>query len=165
MGVHIRIAPFDSAVGNVQGVNASANTVGYVLTSSVNVGAAVSLTSATPKNIIASLVIPAGSWWISAAVGFIPAATTSVTAFIAAVSTTSATIPPNNTELVTDGAGQIHSHISYPASVPGTNNIDITIPSYPLFTSVPVTVYLVAQATFTVSTMTGFGVINAVRIR
>ena len=154
-----------SNLGSLSGTNAPSNAVGYVQSSSLNISSAISLTSGTPANVIASIVIPAGSWLISAAVGFVPAATTSVTAFIGAVSTTSATIPPANTELVTDGAGQIHSHLSYPASVPGANSIDIVMPSYPLFTATSVTVYLVAQATFTVSTISAFGVLNALRIR
>ena len=147
-----------SNLGSLSGTNAPSNAVGYVQSSSLNISSAISLTSGTPANVIASIVIPA-------AVGFVPAATTSVTAFIGAVSTTSATIPPANTELVTDGAGQIHSHLSYPASVPGANSIDIVMPSYPLFTATSVTVYLVAQATFTVSTISAFGVLNALRIR
>jgi hypothetical protein len=151
-------------IGSLTGVNAASNVVGYVQSSTLARASAVSLTTATPANVIASITIPAGSWMISGAIGFIPAATTSVTQLQAAVSKTTAALPANTAEALTDGTGQYLTVINTAANVLGADYV-LPIPAYPFFTSTSVTVFLVAQAAFTVSTLTAFGSLYALRIR
>lgn len=112
------------------------------------------ITSATATN-VTSVSLTAGDWDVDVSVLFAPAASTVTTALQAWISTVSATLPtaPNGGGYVIDqeafpnGSLQnLHCHMR--VSVAATT-----------------TVYMGAQANFTVSTMTAYGFIGARRMR
>lgn len=138
-------------VGTNTNDNAAAGSVGEYLTGSAS---ATSLTSNVEAN-VAQVSLSAGDYDVSGTVRFIPAATTTVQALVAGVNTTSATFPPANTggllnlqATLTSGALQVVSTPERRISIASTT-----------------TAYLVARATFGVSTMTADGFIRARRVR
>lgn len=129
--------------------------VGEYLESIVLAGAGVSLTSGSPAN-ITTLSLTAGDWDVWATAGFTPAGGTLPTVLGASISTTSNTLAtgPNNGAI-------IYTELTYPAGRPqilpvGTKRISIASTT---------TIYLVALAGFTVSTLTGYGSLAARRVR
>lgn len=134
--------------------------LGTLTTSSIPVGSAVSLTTATPAN-LTSISLAAGDWDISGVIDFAPAATTSVTNITASASLTSATLSgqTGGSGLGTDPTMAWNQAASVPAGVMG-----LEVPAVRLSITKTTTVYLVAQATFTVSTMTAYGTIRANRV-
>lgn len=153
LSVNGAITPSQTAgiVGTTTNNNANAGSVGEYVTNSAT---GVSLTTVTTAN-ITSVSLTAGDWDVSGAVTYSPAGSTTVTGLTTGISTTSATLPGNNTggyNLLalpfTTGAAQVH----------GTQTVRISI-------SGTTTVYLVAQAQFGVSTMTANGFIRARRVR
>lgn len=147
------ITPSQTAgiVGTTTNNNANAGSFGEYVTNSAS---GVSLTTATTAN-ITSVSLTAGDWDVSGAVTYSPAGSTTVSALTTGISTTSATLPSNNTGgynllalSFTTGATQVH----------GTQDVRISIAG-------TTTVYLVAQAQFGVSTMTANGFIRARRVR
>jgi len=144
------------ATGTTAADNATAGRLGEVIASSVVVGSAVALTTATPAN-VTSISLTAGDWDVEGSVGFHPAATTSITNLQAWDSTTTAALPtfPTNTTLTTN---------TIAAVVP---NADIVVPlGYTrINVSATTTLYLSAQAAFTVSTLGAYGYISARRVR
>lgn len=134
--------------------------LGTLVTSSVPSSSAVSLTTATPAN-ITSISLTAGDWDISGVIDFSPAATTSVTNITASVSLTSATLSgqTGGSGLGTDPTMAWNQAASVPVGV-----MAMEVPTVRLSITKTTTVYLVAQATFTVSTMTAYGTIRANRV-
>jgi hypothetical protein len=123
--------------------------------------AASALTTATALT-IASFTPTSGDWLISGAVGFLPGATTSITDLAGCVSLTTNTFPaadrrgnPLNGEII-----QLNG---YAAFVPGAVDTVIAIPSYRFKTDGSITLFLVARATFTVSTLSAYGFIQAAK--
>ncbi len=126
--------------------------------------AALSITSATATNVTASaLVLAAGTWDISAMIGFLPTTTTSITIRgIGAISLTSATLPATDTDCVPT-LGEVRVTLgAQPATVGGAATpYSALIPSYRVTFAGSTTLYLVAQATFTASTLSVYGIIEA----
>ena len=119
------------------------------------VASAVSLTTATPTNILASAMICApGSWLFLPCVNFIFAATTSYTILNIGVNTTSATLPTSDLGLWKQTTVAI---------VPAAAQSWLGNP-FVLTFAVSTSVYLVAQATFTVSTLTASGWLLATQV-
>lgn len=118
-------------------------------------GAAVSLTSTTTAN-ITSLVLQPGKYDIFGFVGFLPAASTSITRLSGGESETSATAQPS---------GQGFA-LSMSAVVPGAVAQELPLPFRRSITFlVQTTIYLVATATFTVSTLGAYGTLSAVKLK
>lgn len=134
--------------------------LGALVTSSIPVGSAVSLTTATPAN-ITSISLTPGDWDIVGFVDFNPAATTSVTNLTASVSLTSATVSgqTGGSGLGTDPTAIVNQAAAVPAGVVGVGTSPVR-----LSITKTTTVYLVAQATFTVSTMSAYGTLRANRV-
>lgn len=133
------ITPSQTAgiVGTTTNNNANAGSVGEY----GNVlGSAVALTTATNAN-ITSVSLGAGDWDVWGSIIYTNPGTTNIAAVVAGISTTSATFAgdPSMLRLANQGAG---------FSVAGA------IPQQRLLLSAPTTVYIVAQASFTVSTLT-----------
>lgn len=135
--------------------SAAAGKVGEIIESTVLVGAAVALTTATPAN-VTSISLTAGDWNVWGNIAFAPAATTTVTSIQGAVSQTSATLPtiPNAgayallQATLTTAAAQV---------LPlGWTRISLAATT---------AVYLVAQMAFGTSTATAYGYIGARRVR
>jgi hypothetical protein len=156
------LATFTGGVkGSVTNDSATAGSVGEMLTTTVASGSAVSLTTATSAN-IATLSLTAGDWDCSAQVTHNAAATTSVTLLQIGISATTATLP---TQAGGSGIGTDPLAIfRQAAAVPGgalTTNVGPVRVSLSGTTNI----FLVANDTFTVSTMTGYGTIRCRRMR
>src|SRR6266446_3454953 len=130
-----------------------AEAVGEYVSSTIATGASIALTTNTTAN-ITSISLTAGDWDVSGAVDFTFGATTSYTNLVGSISTTSATL----------GAQDSKFDFETPAAVP-TAGADSTfaLPVVRLSLGSTTTVFLVAQGTFTVSTLKAYGTIQARR--
>lgn len=142
--------------GTATNDNASAGFVGEYIESIIASGSAVSLTTSTTAN-VTSISLTAGDWDVEGLVNIIGAATTNFTHRLGGISTTSATIDAT--------AGRFNQWANAGGEVPNVNDNSSPIPRVRLSLASTTTVYLVARATFTVSTATAWGAINARRVR
>jgi hypothetical protein len=148
----------------VQGTNtndsAAAGYVGEVQTSSVAVGSAVSLTTATGAftgKTITSISLTAGDWDVFGIVGINNAATTNFTAIAGGISTTNDTL---------NGLYEEETRFAYGAAGLVPNNvISFTFPTTRVSIAATTTYYLIGYAAFSISTATAFGRITARRVR
>jgi hypothetical protein len=134
---------------------ACATCLGFIASSSVVSGSAVSLTTATPAN-MTSLSLAAGDWDCYAQIVRKLAATTSVTLLKSSISTTSAT----DGNLATGTMAQF----STAANVMLTDHSEIVGPVQISIASTT-TVFAVADDTFTVSTNAAYGQLRCRRAR
>ena len=156
-------------VGVLTNSNANTGSVGELLGPILRVQTnATPLTTATtaPVGTTTSITLGPGDWDIHACVGFLPAATTSLTQLVAAVSLSAVALPAAATEGVPTG-GTVRLTASMAAQVPGANPITYALAPYRVTVSVSSTLqlFLVAQASFTVSTLAAYGSMEARRIR
>ena len=121
-----------------------------LLSSKVVLGSAVSLTTDTAAN-VTSLSLGSGDWMVSGNVNFINGGGTTLSGSITSIGTTSATLATDGTESYR-GPG-----------VANWNYEGVTVT--PVKITGPATVYLVTKATFTISTCSAFGSINAEQVR
>jgi hypothetical protein len=143
-------------LGTATNDNAVAGNVGELITGILASGNAVTLTTATAANVVSMSLTP-GDWEIEGVADFLPAASTSISVMQQGASTTSATFAGQDTFTTeVNGSGGI---------VPGAVTISSVIPTQRLSIAATTTVYLVAQATFTVAGMTVYGSIRARRVR
>lgn len=145
--------------------SAIAGDVGEYLEANLLVASAVSVTTATPVN-ITSIVLTPGDWDVDGIIDFVPAATTSVTQLNVSISNVTGTLSsqaPSTSTAINLGPFATTT-INQAASVPAA---EITLSGATVRVSVNAntTIYLVAQAAFTVSTMTAYGSIRARRVR
>lgn len=136
-------------VGTTTNDNAATGFVGEYVT---NTASGVSLTTATPKT-ITSISLGAGDWEVSGNLNYTPAAGTTVTLLAGSVSSTTNTHDTGS------------SFIALQASFATSGNQVINTGLARKSLSGPATVYLVATASFGVSTMTVTGIIAARRPR
>ncbi len=141
-------------VGTTTNNNADAGKVGEYISSNIASGS-VSLTTNVAAN-ITSISLTAGDWDVTGSVNFLPAATTSVTRLLGSISSISATLDLTN---------DAHTTLYMNATVSGGVASTLTLPTKRVSLSGTTTIYLVSFATFTVSTITGGGVITARRVR
>lgn len=142
-------------IGTTTSDSAAAGSVGEVISSTVAFGSAVSLSTGAATT-ITSIDLTAGDWDVTSHIAFFPAATTSVTVLESGINTT--------TNAINNAVAQYASN-ARAASVPGANIITQDIPDYRVSLAGTTTYYIVARATFTVSTMTAYGIIRARRVR
>lgn len=135
--------------------NALAGEIGEYVSSTITVGASIALTTATPLT-ITSISLTAGDWDVAGSIGFLPATTTNVTQFIGSFSTT--------TNVVDSTPGRFFSFNLAPY-VPGAAQQNYTMPIGRFSLASTTTVFFIAQSAFTISTMGGFGIIRARRVR
>ncbi len=151
--------------GTTTNDSAASGFVGECIAVSRVRSAAASITSNTPLTITsASLSVTAGDWSVSGYAVFKPAATTTISDLSAAISKTDNTLPGADT-IGVPTSGEVRTVVSYPATfVPGQ---EVVVPLVPIRVSVSSTTpyYLVMQATFATSTMTGYGSLTACRVR
>lgn len=131
------------------------NAIGAYIESVVPVGSPVSLVSNTAKT-ITSISLTAGDWDVDASLYFLSAGTTNVTRYIASISST--------TDTLDTSAGKLSDN-SFPAFVPGTVGQSGIIAPYRINLATTTTIFIVGFATFTVSTMTAYGIIRARLVR
>ena len=122
-----------------------------LLSSVVASGAAVSLTTATTAD-ITSLSLPAGIWDVSGAVDYIANAATVITSMQQGSSTVSATM----------GAQDTFSMRTLGSTV-AVNQVNV-IPTTRYNLSATTTIFLVANAVFSVSTLAAFGTLRVQRV-
>lgn len=132
--------------------NAASGDDGEIVSSAVAVGSAVSLTTATAAN-VTSVSLTAGDWDVSGSIN-IAGASATYTGGVGGLSSTSATLP-------TDGS-EVNSGVQL-TIMSATDGITMSRKRFSL--SATTTVYLVAKATFSAGTMTGYGAITARRVR
>jgi hypothetical protein len=137
--------------------NASAGNIGELISSNIVVGSAVSLTTNVIAN-ITSISLTAGDWDITGGGFFTPAATTSITRFGFSIETA------NNTFSSTPDCGYVMSAASF---TPGNTTAVFghSLPVFRVSLSGTTTYYLNAVSVFTNSTLGGFGIIRARRVR
>lgn len=141
-------------VGTAVVGNALSTTLGEVITASAT---AQSLTTATTAN-VTSISLTAGDWDVYGNVVFTPAATTSLTRVQAGTTLTTATLPAGT------GAAP-YIGMPFTAFVPTAIALGYTIAPLRVNVAATTSVFLVAQATFTVSTMSAGGTLYARRVR
>jgi hypothetical protein len=146
----------DQLLGTALNDNATAGNVGEFISATLNQGSAIGITSATATT-LTSIALTAGDWDLWGQVNYIPAGTTSIANVNATVNTSTNTF---------NFANGFFSSFTFPAFVPG-NFVSHTISVGPIRVSLSgsATYFLIAQASFTVSTCTAFGNIQARRVR
>lgn len=136
-------------VGTTLANNAQAGSVGEVLTASANT---VNVPSAINTNVV-TLSLSAGDWDIQGTIVFYPAGSTVPSALISGLSSTSTTF------------GGLGTYVVTRATFATGGNEAQTTPIVRFNVSTTTTIYLVAQVSYTVSTMTADSVIFARRVR
>jgi hypothetical protein len=147
-------------VGTTTNNNANAGSVGEVVSSSVAVGSAVSLTTASGAftgKTITSISLTAGDWDVFGIIGINNASTTNFTAVAGGINTVTDTL---------NSAYEEETRFSYgSAGVVLNNVISFTFPTTRVSIASTTTYYLIGYASFSISTATAFGRITARRIR
>lgn len=147
------------ASGNILGttgaVVAPAGYVGELLSDTLASGSATSLVTATAKNVI-SKAFTAGDWDIWGATYFTIAASTVVTQLVTSLSQTTGTLDTTIGQFTND---------NFPSGNTPTSEVSRSIQPVRFNFSTTTTVYLVARASFTVSTISAYGGIFGRRVR
>ena len=140
------------------GLTIGAGRLGEYKSTTVASGSATSLSTGTAATVAgATLSLQPGIWDITGIIDFQFAVNTSYTILQACIGTVDNTLSVNQDEVFT---------WITPAAVP-TNTVDMTfdIPEIRVTVRTATTFYLVAKATFTVSTLKAYGTICARRVR
>jgi len=130
--------------------------IGEFLSSNITSGAAISLTTNTPAT-VTSISLTAGDWNVWGAIAFQSGVTTSINQLISSINNTTNALPA--TVLAVDYNQSINNYAPYV----GLTTFTLPIPMGRLSLSGTTTVYLVAQGTFTISTLIAYGFIAARR--
>lgn len=142
-------------LGVTDGSNAAVGHLGQVVSSTIAVGSAVALTSGVVAN-VTSISLPAGDWYVNGQVDYRAGATTSITILTQGISQASATL----------GSQDTFSRIVCAAVVPtASNDIGLAVRGQRISLATTTTIFLVASATFTISTLSAYGTIEARRVR
>lgn len=150
---NISLPQIGGIVGSNGTTSASAGQVGEVIQSQVLAASPVSLSTGVVSN-ITSITLTAGDWEVEGVVDYAPAATTSLALLNYGSSSTTAALGPQDTY----GA-------DFYGAVTGAVVISEVVPKTRYLITAPTVVYLVASASFTVSTCTAYGKIYARRAR
>ena len=156
----ILVLSTNGLTGTVTNDDATAGSLGEIVTSTIPTGSAVAVTDSTPVN-VTSISLTAGDWDVSGVVNFNLSGVTG-TSFQSGVSLTTATLPAQ-----ASGSGMGTDAL---ASIPlvttlltGLHNMHINPVRIKL--AATTTVYLVAKQALTVGTSVAFGTIRARRMR
>jgi hypothetical protein len=155
----LQASDFSSISGQYPGTatndDAIAGNIGEFIFDEVPSSSSVALASGVSKD-IATIVLSPGDWDVWGNLAVAPAGTTTQSAILAWLNTVSATnpTPPNN-------GGYAMLTLPIPAGLPQV----LGIPSMRLSLAAPTTVYLSANVTFLVSTLSAYGFLGARRRR
>jgi hypothetical protein len=141
--------------GTTTNDNAAAGMVGEYVESVVDEASAISLTSTTQIN-VTSISLTAGDWDVSCNMQFTCTATTNITELRGSVSLVSDTLDLTR--------GRVFDIKTAPHTVISTRH-GLAGPTLRFSLASTTTIYLVAVANFTVSTMVAYGIISARRVR
>ncbi len=128
--------------------------------------AATPLSTGTPLNVTVSpIVLTSGTWILSGCVSFEAGGNTAASTIIAAISATSATLPGSDTEGVSTN-GEVLLSLDHYNTFSANSHLPLTLPTATVVINPgsTLTLYLVAQSTFSVDTLSCFGSINAQQI-
>lgn len=142
-------------IGTTTNNSAAAGSVGEYVSAQRLLASALGIASTVATD-ITSLSLTAGDWDVGGTAFFIPAAGTTMTLYLGAISTVSATLPGSDSMAQTG--------FSIPFTGAGTGS-SFVLPVFRLSLASTTTVYLVTRADFGVSTCTSFGNLWARRIR
>lgn len=143
-------------VGRTSGGNSNAGSVAEYVSSIIASGSAVAQTTGTGTN-ITSISLTAGDWDVWASSFYTTAATTNVVQLISSISLTT-----NTTSLLGDRAG-ITTYGSA-GVVPNSLHMGVPLIKTRISVSATTTIFLVGQPTFSVSTLTAWGSLQARRV-
>lgn len=135
--------------------NAPAGFVGEYISSSVASGSAVNLTTATTAN-MTSIALTAGDWDVTGVIALKFGATTSYTNLSGGINTVSATMPA------------VEKTFDYETSaIVPTAGADMAwpLPTVRMSLAATTTVFATVNCTFTVSTLSTYGILRARRVR
>lgn len=143
-----------SITGTTTNNSAAAGILGEYVSSTIAVGAAVSLTTATPLT-VTSISLTAGDWDVTGVCDFHPGALTTGSYFEGGISTT------------TNALGSQDQFSASPMALAAGVGIDVGLnaPVSRISIASTTTVYLTVQAGFATSTMVAYGTIRARRVR
>jgi hypothetical protein len=142
-------------IGTTTNDNAAAGNVGEYIESMVLIGAAVSLTTATPTNVV-TITLTAGDWDVHGAVAFHSSGTTNVNDVETGLSTVSNTLPTDTSATSAD---------VYMVVLAASPDISDSVGTQRISIAAPTTLYLVTNANFSISTLTAYGKLCARRRR
>jgi hypothetical protein len=146
----------NSVTGTATNDNATAGNVGEYKETIVLQASQVALTAATPATAV-TLSLPAGDWDVSAIGIFNPAGTTTFNYVSISLSLTTNVLDTTSGRFVQN---------PYPAGFnAGGVNVALPVPSYRFSFSTTTSVFLVLQSNFATSTMGGYGILKARRMR
>lgn len=151
----LRAAANNQVIGTTTNNNAAAGIVGEYLSSTITTGASVALATGVTSN-VTSIPLTAGDWDVTGSVQYTFGATTSYTNLVGGISTVTATL-----------GGQGNNFDFETAAVVPTAAADMSwaVPVVRISIAATTTVYLVAQGTFSVSTLKAYGILRARRVR
>jgi hypothetical protein len=145
----IAFSSTSGVIGTTTNDSAPSGSVGYFVSATTSFGSPVSLTSDTPAN-ICSISLPAGDFDVWGNVGFLGGASTIVSYLAGWISSTSATNPGR------DAIAQ-RSFGGSGVTVFNQANDIFNVPQIRVSLASPTTIYLSAQAGFSISTCSGYG--------
>jgi hypothetical protein len=145
--------------GTATNDNAVAGYVGEYVETVVAIGSAVALTTATPKD-IATISLTAGDWDVEFIPQFTGGATTTLTYALASISQTLNTLDQTNGRYVSQPYSGSTAFNNVPSAALGMGAITVR-----MSLAATTTIHAVAQASFGVSTCSGYGVLRARRVR
>ena len=137
--------------GTTTNNNAATGVIGEYQTSTLATGSSISLTTATAANVV-SVSLTAGDWDVRGVVDYTLGTSTATTYMQQGISVTSATL------------GSQDTYSSYPFAMLAGADAALTTPTVRISLASTTTVYLVAKAAFTVSTLKAYGSIFARRV-
>jgi hypothetical protein len=149
------LTPSGGLTGTATNDDACAGCVGAVLSGDLPSGSKISLTTATPAN-ITSVSLTAGDWQCYGNATYNYGAGTSVTVFLYNFSTTSATLDLTNGH---------YGAFASTGLIAGSTDPVFVVPTLRVKLSGTTTLYLVTQASFTVSTLAAYGHFDCRRMR
>jgi hypothetical protein len=147
-------APITPQIGVTAGATpATAGNIGEIISSDIPVGSATSLTSPTAKN-ITSIALTSGDWDCQGTFVSNPAGTTTTSLLSAGISASTGALPT-----------ALEFQAQYKVALAAGIGQTLIVPSQRISISTGATYFLVGQATFATSTMTGYGQISCRRAR
>lgn len=142
--------------GSATNDNANAGNVGQEVIATVTSGSPISLVNATAKT-ITSISLTAGDWDVTENTILTPAASANITTAFASISQTDNTLDI--------AAGKFTQLSNASAGVVPSGNVGQVVPPTRISLAATTTIYMVANVSFTVGTMTAWGSLRARRVR
>jgi phage tail tape-measure protein len=145
--------------GSTTNAVAIAGNIGEVISSNVVVGSAVALSNGVAVN-ITSVSLTAGHWQVSGSICVEGATSTSITNIFAGITPTTGTLP-------TTANGGAYLGLRTPAFIISSGQAATCYPigAADIYLSGTTTYFLVAQVSFTASTLGGYGFLRAIRVQ